>query len=94
MKLYLRTPLTGNEYKVCDEHTDKIVAIFFDQQEAVNFIELKTLAARSLTFLADLNGSDWIKGDGVGELDMKQRAKALQQLWYRALNGQQIFNKW
>ena len=30
MKLYIRTPHTGNEYKVCDEITDDVIAIFED----------------------------------------------------------------
>ncbi len=28
-------------------------------------------------YLADLNGSDWIHGDGPGERDMRQRAEAI-----------------
>lgn len=91
MKLYLRTPHTGNEFKVCNEETDAVIAIFFNQQDAINFMDLQKVASRSLSFLADLNGSEWIKGDGVGELDMKQRAKALQGLLYNALNGFQVF---
>lgn len=35
---------------------------------------------RCLRYLSDLNGCEWIKGDGAGEVDMRQRAKALQQL--------------
>lgn len=37
-----------------------------------------------LRFLADLNGCEWIKGDGPGEIDMRQRAKALQRLVFEA----------
>ena len=29
--------------------------------------------------MADLNGCNWIKGNGPGEVDMRQRAKALQE---------------
>lgn len=48
------------------------------------FEEVVNIAIRALSFVADLNGSDWIKGEGAGESDMKQRAKALQQLLYNA----------
>lgn len=48
------------------------------------FEEVVNIAIRALSFVADLNGSDWIKGEGAGELDMKQRAKSLQQLLYNA----------
>lgn len=40
MKLYLRTPLHGNEFKICNELTDQVIAIFYDQQEAINYINL------------------------------------------------------
>ena len=40
--LYLRTPLFGNEFKVCDELTDEIIAIFFNQQDAIDYINFKT----------------------------------------------------
>ena len=38
MKAYLRTPLHGNEFKVCNELTDEVIAIFYNQQDAVNYI--------------------------------------------------------
>lgn len=38
-KLYVRTPLIGNEYKVCNESTDEVKAIFFSQQDALNYIK-------------------------------------------------------
>lgn len=44
--------------------------------------ELFDALERCLSYLADLNGSEWIKGDGAGELDMKQRANALQRIAY------------
>jgi len=40
--LYLRTPLHGNEFKVCDELTDEVIAIFFNQQDAIEYINFKT----------------------------------------------------
>jgi hypothetical protein len=40
--LYVRTPLFGNEFKVCDEITDEVVAIFFNQKDAVEYMILKT----------------------------------------------------
>lgn len=40
--LYVRTPLQGNEFKVCDEITDEVVAIFFNQQDAIDFVNWKT----------------------------------------------------
>lgn len=39
----------------------------------------------SVAYLADLNGADWIKGDDVGAMDMRQRAKAAQQIVFNAL---------
>jgi hypothetical protein len=41
MKLYLRTPLHGNEFKVCNEITDEVVAIFFCQEDAIDYINFK-----------------------------------------------------
>jgi len=41
MKLYVRTPLLGNEFKVCNELTDEIVAIFYNQKDAVEYIVFK-----------------------------------------------------
>ena len=40
--LYVRTPLHGNEFKVCDEITDEVVAIFFNQQDAIDYVNWKT----------------------------------------------------
>lgn len=37
MKLYVRTPLHGNEFKVCNEITDEVIAVFFNQQEAIDY---------------------------------------------------------
>ena len=45
--LYLRTPLFGNEFKVCDELTDEIIAIFFNQQDAIDYINFKTNKQRT-----------------------------------------------
>ena len=47
---------------------------------------LRDALQRNLTFLADLNGSEWIEGNDPGSLDMKQRAKALQQIAYKTIN--------
>ena len=41
---------------------------------------------QALTYLADLNGSGWIKPLGPGEIDMIQRAKSLQSILYKHLN--------
>lgn len=48
-----------------------------------------TLAAAkmALSYLADLNGSAWIKGDDAASEDMRQRAKAIQSLLNRAIRG-------
>ena len=40
--LYLRTPLHGNEFKVCDELTDEVIAIFYSQNDAIEYINFKT----------------------------------------------------
>jgi hypothetical protein len=40
--LYIRTPLFGNEFTVCDEITDEVVAIFYNQQDAVDYVNWKT----------------------------------------------------
>lgn len=42
----------------------------------------REILQRCLSFLADLNGSQWIKGDDPGSKDMRARAKALQPLVY------------
>ena len=34
----------------------------------------------TVRYLADLNGSAWIKGDDAGSIDIRQRAKALQSV--------------
>jgi hypothetical protein len=41
MKLYYRVPHTGNEFRVCNEVTDEVVAIFFDQQYAIEYVNFK-----------------------------------------------------
>jgi len=45
------------------------------------------LLKETLRFMADLNGSEWIKGNGSGEVDMRQRAKSLQKQLYQAVNA-------
>lgn len=47
--------------------------------------ELTIQLDRCVRFLADLNGCEWIKGGDVGSVDMRQRAKALQQTAFAAL---------
>lgn len=42
--------------------------------------ELLEALSRCLSYLADLNGSQWIIGEDAGSKDMRQRAKALQQI--------------
>jgi hypothetical protein len=39
--LYVRTSLFGNEFKVCDEITDEVIAIFFNQQDASDYVNWK-----------------------------------------------------
>jgi len=48
--------------------------------------ELLEALEKSVRYLADLNGCDWIKGDSVAGLDMKQRAKALQSIVFSAIS--------
>jgi hypothetical protein len=40
---------------------------------------------RTLRYLADLNGSQWITDNSPGGIDMRQRAKALQRLLYETI---------
>lgn len=47
--------------------------------------ELRKTLQIALMFIADLNGSEWIKGDGTGETDIKQRATNLQKRLYNTL---------
>lgn len=42
MKLYIRTPHVGNEFKVCIETTDEVIAIFFNQNDAIDYVNFKT----------------------------------------------------
>lgn len=43
IKLYVRTPFTGNEYRVSDEVTDEIKAIFFNQKDATDYIRFSNM---------------------------------------------------
>ena len=52
--------------------------------------ELYNALDRVVGFLADLNGSEWIKGQDVGSLDMKQRAKGLQSFAYKTLQNSKL----
>ena len=49
--------------------------------------ELENTLLKCLSYLADLNGSEWIQGDSLGQKEMKGRAKSLQQLAYDAINN-------
>jgi len=69
------------------EHIAYICALGEDTSEAranAHLIaaapDLLEVLDRCLFYLSHLNGCEWIKGDGPGERDMRQRAKALQQL--------------
>lgn len=44
MLLYIRIPfmLEKKEYKVCDELTDEIIAIFYDHQKALDYLNWLT----------------------------------------------------
>ena len=48
---------------------------------------LAEAAELAVGYVADLNGCNWIKGDTIGERDMRQRAKAIQSLLYTALSA-------
>jgi len=54
-------------------------------QQATPDTELIAALPRCNYYLADLNGSAWIKGNDVGAADMRQRAKALQVVAWGAL---------
>lgn len=48
-------------------------------------VDLQKELKKVLLFLADLNGSDWIKDDGPGGIDMRQRSKAIQKTIYELI---------
>ena len=56
--LYIRTPLKGNEFKVCDEITDEITAIFFTQQNAIEYINWQNSTIKA-TIKVILSGKNW-----------------------------------
>lgn len=35
---YLLKPIQGNEFKICDEITDEVIAIFFDEKRAIEYL--------------------------------------------------------
>ena len=43
MKLYIRTSFEGNKgtFKVCNEKTDEVIAIFFEQDLAIEYVKYK-----------------------------------------------------
>jgi hypothetical protein len=47
--------------------------------------ELLEALNRATSYLADLNGCEWIKGEDAGSADMRQRAKALQSVCFSAI---------
>lgn len=40
-----------------------------------------------LSYLADLNGCEWIKGDDAGSIDMRQRAMHLHRKVFNVVSG-------
>lgn len=50
--------------------------------------DLMDVALKALSFIADLNGYQWIKGNSRGEVDMRQRAKALQHSLYNVTRSE------
>jgi len=66
--LYLQTPLRGNEFKVFDGITHEVVAIFYNQENAIDYINSKkpktTFSDLKADFIAKHNGID--VGDAVG----------------------------
>jgi len=46
---------------------------------------LAEMLGRCVSYLADLNGSNWIRGDDAGSVDMRQRAKGLQSAAFAVL---------
>lgn len=48
--------------------------------------EVRRMLGQCLRYLADLNGSEWIKGTDTGSVDMRQRAKALHRLVYEIVS--------
>lgn len=72
-KLFVATAASSCSYRAepeCKANADLIAAA----------PDLLAALERALGYLADLNGCDWISGDGPGERDMRQRAKALQSV--------------
>lgn len=56
-------------------------------QSAAAAHEMARVLDQVVSYLADLNGSDWIKGDHPAQADMRQRAKALHILAFNALSA-------
>lgn len=54
-------------------------------------LELEKALSGCLSYLADLNGSDWITGDHPAQADMRQRARAQQQIAIDALGVRALF---
>jgi hypothetical protein len=59
---------------------------FTVDREASNMSEqMSKVLQECLSYLADLNGSNWIEGDSPGSKDMRNRAKALQEKVYKVV---------
>ena len=65
------------------------IATKFDNEANARLIaaapELLEGLKRATSYLADLNGCDWIKGDDPASIDMRQRSKALQSICFAVI---------
>ena len=77
------SPLRKNQSCYCDN-------CFYGRtplaEELLKLIPVAEGAAHALSYLADLNGQDYLGDGSVAAKDMDQRAKALQGSLYKALN--------
>jgi hypothetical protein len=78
---YFGIPVSSREWH--NDNGEQLISAW----DSPRVIGLQKAVQRALTYMADLNGSPWIKGDGVGEIDMRQRAKCLQDGLYKALHN-------
>lgn len=75
-KLYVRTPHIGSEYKVCDELTDEVKAVFFNQDDALNHIKCVNMRDHLMDELKILLAWANIK-DGSPSQAMRDRIQQL-----------------
>ena len=75
--------IAGIPAKVKVTHYKVVEAIDSDASDAD--AEIKRQLRLCVRYLADLNGCDWIKGDDPGSVDMRQRAKSLQETAFAAM---------